>query len=120
VGVIRCPRRSSALTGEPWPARDRWWWRGSWRGAPGEAKWGRRRRGVNSEQMSGNAFSFRNCSACGIGSGDAAAATMLDLLQELSNVGEARKNRELTRGGFLWPDGDTALRSPASSTSKCV
>ena len=75
---------------------------------------------MNSEQMSGNAFSFRNCSACGMGPGSTADAMTLDLLQELSNVGEVRKNRELIRGGFLWPDGDTALCSPTSSISECV
>lgn len=48
---------------------------------------------MNSEQMSGNAFSFRNCSACGMGPGSTADAMTLDPLQELSNVGEVRKNR---------------------------
>lgn len=75
---------------------------------------------MNSEQMSGNAFSFRNCSACGMGPGSTADATTLDPLQELSNVGEVTKNREIIRGGFLWPDGGTALCSPTSSISRCV
>lgn len=48
---------------------------------------------VNSEQVSGNAFSFRNCSACGMDPGSNADAMVLGLLQELSNVGEVRKNR---------------------------
>jgi len=56
-------------------------------------KWGRRARVVNSEQMSGNAFSFRNCSACGMDPGSNADAMVLGLLQELSYVGEVRKNR---------------------------
>lgn len=38
-------------------------------------------------------FSFRNSSACGMGPGSAADAMMLDLLQELSDAGEVRKNR---------------------------
>lgn len=75
---------------------------------------------MNSEQMSGHAFSFRNCSACGMGFGSTADAMMLDLLQELSNVGEVGTDRELIRGGFLWTVGDTALCSPTSNLSKCV
>lgn len=61
--------------------------------------WWRRRRAANSQQMSGNAFSFRNCSACGTGPGSAADAMALEPLQELSNVGEVRKNSELVRVG---------------------
>lgn len=82
--------------------------------------WRRRRRAADSQQMSGNAFSFRNCSACGTGPGSAADAMMLEPLQELSNVGEVRKNSELVRGGFLWPAGDPALCFPASTIPKCV
>lgn len=55
-----------------------------------------------------------------MGPGSTADAMTLDPLQELSDAGEVKKNRELIRDEFLWPVGDTALCSPASSVAKCV
>lgn len=55
-----------------------------------------------------------------MGPGSTADAVTLDSLQELSDVGEVKKNRELIRGEFLWPVGDTAVCSPSSSVAKCV
>lgn len=105
-----------------------WWalvsWAGDSGGGAGEehgAKWN----GGGGEQWIQNRcqemlFSIRNCSACGMGPGSTADAVTLDSLQELSDVGEVKKNRELIRGEFLWPVGDTALCSPSSSVAKCV
>lgn len=69
----------------------RWQWRGElersmgWSGGGGE-QWIQNR----CQEM---LFSIRNCSACGMGPGSAADAVMLDLLQELSDAGEVKKNR---------------------------
>lgn len=43
-------------------------------------------------------FSIRNCSACGMGPGSTADAMMLDPLQELSDVGEVKKEQRVNKG----------------------